>query len=71
MTKTICAVPNPSGPPYQTHMTMTCEGDHGLFAPPPAHFIGGGYIAMMAEASAKGWCKRGQRLLGPCCSGKP
>ena len=71
MSKSICAVPNPSGPLPNIDISLTCEGDHGMFPPQPTHYIGGDYIALMGEASAAGWRKRGDRLLGPCCSGKP
>ena len=70
MSKTISTAPNPTGPLPNIDIALTCEGEHGLFAPGPVHFIGADYIILMGEASKAGWCKRGVRLIGPCCSGK-
>jgi hypothetical protein len=65
------------GPPWpcDVFLEFACDGDHGLFPPPPVRFAGDNFVAKYSEAMRLGWkvihAADGRRLfLGPCCSGK-
>jgi hypothetical protein len=61
--------------PVPVFTMMTCDGDHGLFAPAPQRFDSDGHTWTMARILRAGWKETytadGRKLwLGPCCSGK-
>ena len=51
----------------QIKYTLTCDGDHGLFAPEPVTFYASGYVAARKQANDAGWRRAENRHFGPCC----
>jgi hypothetical protein len=68
MGKSLQAEPGTAQPPHRIRMTMTCEGDHGMFRPAPTHMVGEDYIVMRQQAAEDGWHYHAGKLLGPCCT---
>jgi hypothetical protein len=53
--------------PARVILQLTCEGDHGLFAPPAREFDEGGYTAARSAAAAAGWRRVAGRWHCPEC----